>query len=363
MMMMMTTKGAKPAGLSDMPADVVREILARTDQAGRVGCMLACKSMLDTARHPCVFREVHMSNPDSRGDALRFFGHVTPRALTLTAASPDDAALFLDSAVSGKYAAACAALRSLTVNLGSVQRVPNALLAAALRLPGLRALHIRATRVARGCDLTFPKRVLAAGLRELRIEELGDGDEGRNLVVLFNGAQARMPELESVTVIAQSSDVLACGADALPSLRAAVYRSDEDSYGDLDLIDMDLDRLELDVHAESHLDALFGQLAGMARAGSLRLVAWDDVLIDSPLPCVELAVEVCHAEGVVQLDLVSLGEDSPDLRSVRVAPPDGQTHAVMLRVVSVPRFSDFMDFCRRVTLDVAPCTRMHLEPL
>ena len=115
-----------------------------------------------------------------------------------------------------------------------------------------------------------------------------------------------LPVMAAREVAAQSSDVLSCGAAGFPALRSATYRSDEDAYGDLDLVDMELDYLELDAHSESHLDALFGQLAGMRRAGTLALVAWDDLLVDSPLPCERLEISVMERDGCVQLDLASL---------------------------------------------------------
>ena len=353
----------RPApGLLDLPLELVREILSRTDQPGRVGCMLASKALLGAARHAPLYERLCVLDPDLH--AARFAAFARPREIIVKARSPDDAALFLETFLD---LGGGGRLQALTVEMGCVSRVPNALLTLATRFKELTELKITVERVQRGCDLVFPSGRRLPKLRTLWLVEYDDMPAmGRNVVVTFGGAQARMPALQHLVVAAQSSDVLSAGADAFPALRTVVYRSDDDTYGDLDLVDMELEHLELDVHSESHLDALFGQLAGMRRADTLSLVAWDDVLVDSPLPCRRLEVALMEREGCLQLDFVSLRDESPELRSLAVTAGDPEApahHPVMVRVVSVPGLEDFLDYSRRVHFDVATSARVHLEPL
>ena len=360
-------RGSGSVGLADLPSELVHDILARSDQDGRMACLLASKTLMSVARQPRLFEDLTMNEPDTEG-AVRFVTFAQPRSLLIKSCSPDDVAMFLDALAD---AGAHRTLQYLTVEFGDVVRLPCALLRIVGRYPELLSVRISADRVMRECDLAFPLRFEGLSkLQTLCLVEFDEQRDGRNVVLHFSGAQHRLPCLETVFLAVQSSDVLTCGGGSFPSLRRCVYRSDDETYDDLDLVDMTLEHLELDLHSETNADALFGQLASMERADTLVLVSWwDALLFDSPLPCEHLVVQLTEDESCVQFDFVSLRDDNPLLRSVSVSrgtgdgelpspPPSG---SYVLRFVSVPSLSDFLEY--RVVRFDAPGACVHIDPL
>lgn len=352
----------------DLPPEVLVRILRRCDQTARVLARQTCRAVKEAAEDRCLWRSMTIVTFDDSG--VQFAGLAAPEELVLRPRSPDDAAAFLDD-LADREPEAAAGVTRLRVAVGSVERVPNALLATACRLRNLEALEVTAQEVRRETHLSFPARVsdMLPRLRSLRVAELNP--EPKHLTLHFRESPTRPPclaALETLSLDVASCNLLAFGASALPSAKVVSYHNDDDMYDDLDLAGMDLDVLELTLGFDAHVPHVYDQLSLMRRVGTLRLLSWDDLHVDTPIPaeCLELCLLV--PETCVQLDLLALRAECPALRRVSIGrapdesdPPQCKWTARFINIMSL---AEWVAFSRSVVVDVdTTCFAVRLERL
>ena len=351
--------------LTQLPPDVMIEVMRQTGQEDRIACMTASKALSHAALLPAVWDSVTFRELDR--SALNFLmGHPCPH-VRIESCRPDDVAWFLATLADMGHGTV---MRSLVIELGCVERVPDMLLEEVSRHSELRELSIRAQEIKYGCEAGFAADHQLTKLQRLRVVD--DTPEGRQLVVWFRGPKG-FGALESVHFEVSMSDVGTC-AGFMPQLRTLVYRFEP--YGGEELDDLLLagccfDLVELDVDANTHCRRLFKQLA---RASVQHLVLHlndDHILLDRPMsPDMHtLTLDVCSDAVDIEIDFQTLQEQHPRLGTLRVqlggvllgGDAMDAEHTLVFR--HVPAVRDWLRFFTRVRLETTPSTRVMISPV
>lgn len=352
--------------LTDLPCDVLGEVMRRVRQRDRIACMTTCKALHAAAMLPASWRALALTELDRT--AVDFLlAHPCP-CISVRSRRPDDIAWFLHAVADG----GCnAVIQELYIHMGAVKRVPNELLAAVSRHAELRCLAIDVDEVRRTSEVFFP-----AGHRLQRLERLAIREHSpvtRQLIVWFAGSQPAFPALREVELVVGISDVMV-GIDSMHNLRHVVYRCDEDeggeTYEDINMEGASLDVLEIDIGLHTDTRRLCRQLM---HASVRRLVLYlNDDYLDISWPMSpdleELVLGMCVETADVEFDFLTLRDDHPRLASVELMVaaewlqgPEGPLREHTLVFRHVPQLSEFVAFAPKV--HVEPTTRVCISPV
>ena len=356
--------------IPELPDGVIHEILSRSCQETKATCMAVSKAWNKLARHRSLWRTVVIRHADA--GALRRIVYGRPETVVFRTRSPDDVAWLLGEVGVCHIPLAARELRALDVRLGAVSRVPHALLTNACRLRCLTSLSITVD-VSRGTsELVFPRSTTnLPALRELRVRERRGHEDGlKGVAVLFENLPPNaLPALESVDLDVESSDVLACPRVA-PALRRIVYRADAELYDDVDMRDRDLDLLDITLHPEANAREVYDNLALMRRAGTVVLRSSTDLYVDTPIPAEHLELHLLETETVAQLDFLTLRDELPTLKTLKVAcdpalaaAAKGRRHRWTFRVFNVTSLADWVRVATRVDIDVDDSVLVQVVPI
>jgi len=356
--------------LTDLPSEILCEIMRVAGQPARVQSMLACKSLSSAAGSPGVWESVTFADLDDT--AVDFMLKHRCATVTVISVTPDDVAWFLHKLADTGCGDCIADLR---LEIGMVQRLPEDLLCAVGRHAGLQHFAMTVDDMDQGCEICFSRSAQLLDLRTLSIVERSA--EVKQLAVWFDGSQSRFPQLRSLELEVALSDVLA-GACHMPHLRRLVYRADDDeggeTYEDACLTGCELDHLELDVGADSDMRYLCRQIS-KAAVRRLVLHVTDDFLdLSRPLSTEleDLVISMCTTQAEIELDFLALLAHKRLKRlELRLGAPwitadpavaAGCEHTLVFR--HVPAVRDWVDLMgRRVELKLAPTTRACISPV
>lgn len=354
--------------LTDLPHDVLCHVMRLSDQESRLACAATCKPLSAAARSLGVWTSVTFRDLDA--SALAFYQRHRCPAVRITTSCPDDVSWFFGMLAQDESLTGC--MRDLHITLDTVQRVPMDMFDGLARQRGLRRVVIAVHNLASCSEVCFPAATALLELEELRIVETSDGEgpEYKNLVVWFDGAQARMPALTTLDLRVMVSDA-ASGLRAFPRLRRFAYEYDEEgggeTYEDACLAGCDLEEMAIQVGSETDLRHLCRELA-KCRVRRLVIHLRDDCDIDwrhATSPALEDLVFSLHVAHVdVHIDFPFLA-GHPRLARVALERGEGCEdpchHAVVFHHVTV---ADWMDrFHGRTALDVHPAARVIVSPL
>lgn len=351
--------------VTDLPAEVLGDVMRLAGQPGRTACMLASKALLAAADAKGSWDRVTFRDLD--GTAVRFMQRHRCATVCVRTSTPDDVSWFLDALADG----GCNdCVTDLALRIGEVQRLPGDLLDAVARHWRLRRLDVTIARCETTCEIGWPRVAHLPELRDVRILERTPGP--RNVVLWFDHSHPRFVALERLRLGVALSDVLT-GVYRMPRLRHLSYRFEgEGALGenldDACLDGMNLDVLELDVTDDTDTRNLFDQLR---RCSVRRLVLHmhDDFLdLSQPLSAAleELVIGLCTPCVDVNIDFQCLASHHR-LRdvSVEVTAPwisEEECHPT-LAFQHVDGFASFLSLFARVTLDYPPGTRVCMSPL
>lgn len=290
--------------VTDMPADILCDIMRVAGQSARVQSLLACKALHAAASAPGTWSAVDFADLDCT--AVDFMVRHRCAAVHIVSSAPDDVSWFMHR-LADIGCDSC--IRELRVDIASVQRLPEDLLCGVARHRELRTLAVFVDDLEQTCEVHFPRTAQMLHLHTLRIVEASP--DSRQLVVWFDGSQSRFPALRSMELDVGLSDVMA-GLCHFPRLRRLVYRCDDDeggeTYEDVNMVGCDLDELQLDVGVDVDMRRLCRQLE---RSSVRRLVLHvnDDLLdlsrkLSPALERLELSMCTTHAD--VEIDFPNL---------------------------------------------------------
>lgn len=329
--------------LTDLPHDVLCHVMRLSDQDARVACATTCKPLSEAARSRGVWDAVTFRDLDR--SAVEFYARHRCASVRVETACPDDVSWFFGALARDDSLLDC--MRELDLVLDTVQRIPADFLDGLARQRGLRRLHVTVHNLGASSDVCFPPHTSLLALEDLRIEETCDDEERayRNLVVWFDGAQARMPALARLRLRVMLSDA-ATGLRHFPRLRRFSYAYDEEGGGetfeDAALAGCDLDEMSVQVGGETDLPHLCAELA---KCSVRRLVVHlcDDYDVDwryATSPALEdlvFRLHVAHAD--VHVDFPFLAGHHPRLGRVALERGDlvgpACSHTLVFQHVSI----------------------------
>lgn len=221
-----------------LSSEVLRCILAKTDQTTRVAACASARRVFDAAAHPSVWRHTTVYAPNSA--ALAYLRRVRPETVHLVHHDIRAVESFLDGMRAAGLVASVTALR---VDILQAARVPCAcaLLNYVAEFEKLEDLDILMSDVPKPTCFAFSPGATLPRLQAIRIR---DTSTPRKLEVYL--VDAKMPALETVHVEAATCDVLA-HVPEYPRLRSVRYHAEDESFEDANLDGARLELLDVDV--------------------------------------------------------------------------------------------------------------------
>lgn len=360
--------------LSQLPDDVLRQIMRQSSQEARAACMTVCRSLYTAATSVGVWPEATFYDLDDA--AVSFMERHRCRVVHVVSQCPDDVAWFFEQL--RDLDVAC--IERLYVSFGTVQRMPMDLLCGIGGQRVLRHLAVRVQSLEVTSEVFFCRHHELAQLRSLEITEHTPG--GKQLVVWLDGSHSRFERLDSVVLDVGMSDALA-GLRRMPRIKRVAYSFEEDdgagggggeTFEDLELAGLDLDMLELDLDSEADLATLGDELC-KCRVGTLVLHVKDEYLdltagFGTRVERLVLRMHLAHVD--VKLDFERV-RACADLREITVDVGAAwmlQQPLVMEGCVHTMYFTHVASFEEwgehigpgPLRLDLAPSTRVHLSP-
>lgn len=300
--------------LQCLPREILTDIMRRTDQAGRLGCLLTSKALHEVCDTPGTWTDVTFRDLDHT--AVEFMLKHRCETVRIITDTPDDVSWFLNflADMGGDDV-----IVHLTVLVGIVQRVCSDLLAAVSRHRALRHLSLDFEDIENTCEVCFPSSCALARLETMRIVDHSQG--AKQLVVWFSDSFSRFVLLHSCHIDVGLSDV-AVGVPRMPSMRRLKYSYDAEeggeTYEDCFLEGAVLEELVVDVGADTDMAHLSRQL----EKASVNRLVFD--LVDSYLPLhwnlspdvEDLVIQFHNMPAEVNIDFQTLKSSHPRLKSV-----------------------------------------------
>ena len=267
-----------------LSADVLRCILAKTDQATRVAACASARKVFDAAAHPSVWRRTTVYALSSA--ALAYLRRVRPETVHLVHHDIRAVESFLEGMRAQGLAASVTAMR---VDVSGAAKVPCAcaLLSYVAEFEKLEDLDIRLDSVPKPTCLAFSPGAALPRLRTLRIK---DTSSPRRLEVYL--VDARLPALESVHVEAATCDVLA-RVPEYPGLKHIKYFAEDETFEDANLDGARLELLDVDVRDTLAMHFLGTQLTRARYIEHVYMSLYADVRFDAFVNTRHLHLHLC----------------------------------------------------------------------
>lgn len=352
--------------LTCLPGELLCAIMKHAGQEGRVSSMLATKALSAAALGVGVWDSVIFRELD-RTSVNFMIRHRCP-TVAFDDCPPDDVAWFLHM-LADTGCGDC--ITDLTIDIGTVQRVPADILCAVSRHRGLLSLDMIINDCDLTCEISFPVDCHLHELRHLSIVEI----ESNQIIVWFQGSHARFGSLASLCLDVALSDVMT-GLRHMPLLRTLTYRCDAEDGGetfeDVCMAGVELAHLELDIGGDSDMAHLSREMESCT-VDTLVLHINDDYvdLTRAFSPALRrLVLSMYTQDADVELDFPNL-VDAKNLRdiSVVIGAPWILSDTSMLDACHfdlsfrhVPDVTAWMDHVRGLKLDINESTRLIVNP-
>lgn len=368
------------SAVTDLPADVLRHVMALAPQATRVACMTACKTLSRAALALGAWSAVTFGSLDAT--AVDFLDRHRCTEVRIVTCCPDDVEWFFDHLA--ERGIAC--ITHLDVRVHSALRLPRGFLAAISRHSTLVSLEVQVVDMVEPCDVVFPRTSNLLDLETLRIREVCAFDDAspdtcaddpeifKQLSVLFLGSQSRFPSLRTLVLDVAVSDAVA-GLRHMPRLRLFAYAHEDDddseeTYEDADFEGLRLDRLELSVTSAVDYPRLCTQLVALT-ADTVVLELHDDhadLRYLARLDVRRLVLRMHEARAHIRVDYPNLMSGRLRKLEVQVAPgwlEDGHAgNGPVVMMECVPSVAEAMERLHTTGfLDLHPLTRLLLSPV
>lgn len=354
----------------DMPDDVLSHIMALADQPERATCMTACKRLKQAASAPGTWQRVTFYDLDH--STVSFMTRHRCEEVVIHECSPDDVAWFFERLWHNNIIC----VRSLTVRFGPIDRVPGDLLIGIGRQRHLRHLDLGIEDMTGTCEVFVDRAHELQELRTLRIQERARPGTAKQLVLWFEGSQARFTSLVTLDLDLGMSDVMS-NLKNMAQLRHVAYRYEDDeggeTYEDAEFEGLQLDTLELDVGCDIDTHHLFRQME-LCRVRHTVLNVKDDWLdiADKMSPAMESLTFRMHVTSAeIRMDFPFLAaHDRLRLVRVQIGAPwitddmmieNSCHHALVFSHVHY--LNDWIRFAQKTTLDLHHLTCVTLSPM